>query len=184
MTQQQAMALLREHVKNENLIKHMIAAESVMKALAKKFEQDQEKWALAGLLHDIDWEETADDPLQHSIVSQEYLKIAGVDDDIIRAIYVHNHLHGIEPQTIFEKALYCAEELTGLIVACALVQPDKKLASVTAESVLKKFKNLAFARGVDRDLIVRCQELLGMTLEELVALELEAMKNISDDLGL
>ncbi len=184
MTQQQAMTLLREHVKNENLIKHMIAAEAVMKALAKKFEQDQETWALAGLLHDVDWEETADDPMQHSIMSQKYLQSSGLDDDIIRAIYVHNHLHGIEPQTLLEKALFCAEELTGLIVACALVQPDRKLVSVTDESVLKKFKNLAFARGVNRELIARCQELLGMTLEELVNIELEAMKAIADDLGL
>ena len=184
MTQQQSMALLREHVKNESLIKHMVAAEAVMKALAKRFEQDQAKWALAGLLHDIDWEETADDPLQHSIMSQGYFKTAGVDDDVVRAIYVHNHLHGIEPQTMLEKALYCAEELTGLIVACALVQPDKKLASVISESILKKFKTPGFARGVDRDLIARCQELLGMTLEELVVLELEAMKDIADDLGL
>lgn len=184
MTKEHAMTLLREHVKNENLVKHMIAAEAVMKALAKKFEEDEQKWALAGLLHDIDWEETADDPTQHSIVSQEYLKTAGVDDDIVRAIYVHNHLHGIEPQTMLEKALYCAEELTGLIVACALVQPNKKIASVTSESILKKFKTQGFARGVDRDLIARCQELLGMTLEALVDLELEAMKDIARDLGL
>src|SRR3989338_8292823 len=176
MTREQAITLLRQHVKNENLIKHMFAAEAVMRALARKFNQNENAWAMAGLLHDIDWEETANTPEQHSVVSKQYLLEAGIDADAAQAIYVHNHLHGIRPQTLLEKALYSAEELTGLITACALVTPEKRLADVKPESVLKKFKQPAFAAGVNREIIMQAQDMLGMTLEELVALELSAMQ--------
>ncbi len=184
MTRDRAEALLREHVQNENLIKHMYAAEAVMRALARRFGEDEDKWGLAGLLHDIDWEETQENPHEHTKKSKIYLTEAGLDDDIVQAIYVHNHLHGIQPQTLLEKALYTAEELTGLIVACALVQPDKKLASVKPESVLKKFKQPSFAAGVNREVVLRAEEMLGISLEDLVALELSAMQEIAGRLGL
>ncbi len=184
MTRDRAEALLREHVQNENLIKHMYAAEAVMRALARRFGEDEDKWGLAGLLHDIDWEETQENPYEHTKKSKIYLTEAGLDDDIVQAIYVHNHLHGIQPQTLLEKALYTAEELTGLIVACALVQPDKKLASVKPESVLKKFKQPSFAAGVNREVVLRAEEMLGISLEDLVALELSAMQEIAGRLGL
>jgi len=184
MTKSEALQLVRQHVKNENLVKHMIAAGAVMRALARKFGGDEDKWELAGILHDMDWEETADDFKMHSVKAKEYLQEAGVDADIINAVYVHNHIHGLEPVTMMEKALYCSEELTGLIVACALVVPSKKLADVKVKSILKKFKQPSFAAGVDRDLIQQCQEKLKMSLEELVELELKAMQAIAEELGL
>ena len=184
MTRDHALTLVREHVKNENLVKHMLAAEAVMRALARKFGEDEDAWGLAGLLHDIDWEETQSTPELHSLKSKEYLTAAEVDPAVVHAIYVHNHMHGIEPQSRMEKALYSAEELTGLIVASALVQPDKKLAAVEAQSVLKKFKQPAFARGVDREIILRAEGWLEMSLLELIELELRAMQGIAAELGL
>lgn len=184
MTRDQALQLVRQHVKNENLVKHMIAAEVIMRALARHFGEHEDEWGLAGLLHDLDWEETAETPERHSLVTVEYLKATDCPPEVIEAIRVHNHMHGFEPQTRLEKVLYCAEELTGLIVASALVQPDKKLASVTAESVLKKFKSPAFAKGVNREIIVKCEEFLGLSLERLVEIELGAMQERASDLGL
>lgn len=184
MNREEALQLVRQHVKNENLIKHMVAAEAVMRALARKFGQDENQWGLAGLLHDIDWEETQANPELHSIKSREYLTRAGVDPEIVRAIYIHNHVHGLTPETLLEKALYSAEELTGLIVAAALVQPDKKLASVRPESILKKFNQPSFAAGVNREIILKAEDLLGITLPELVELELGAMREIAPELGL
>jgi uncharacterized protein len=184
MTRDEALQLVREHVKNENLVKHMIAAGAVMRALARKFDGDEDKWELAGILHDMDWEETADDFKMHSVKAKEYLEDANVEPDIVNAVYVHNHTHGIEPQTDMEKALYCAEELTGLIVACALVTPDKQLKAVKVKSILKKFKQPSFAAGVDRELVLKCDDMLGMSLEELAELELNAMQEVAEELGL
>ncbi len=184
MTRDEALDILKKHIKNENLIKHMLASEAVMRALAVKFGEDEEKWGLAGLLHDIDWEETQDNPEMHTVKSREYLTEYGLDPDIVQAIYVHNHLHNIEPKTVLEKALYCSEELTGLIVACALVRPDKKLSNLTRESVIKKFHQPSFARGVDRDVILKSKQYLDIDLEELVDIEIEAMRKIASSLGL
>jgi predicted hydrolase (HD superfamily) len=127
---------------------------------------------------------TENDPQKHSLVTVEIIQKYGVHPAVIEAIRVHNHLHEIEPQTLLEKSLYCAEELTGLVVAAALVQPDKKLASVTVESVLKKFKDKSFARGVNRDIILKCKEFLGMELEELITLTISAMQERAGELGL
>lgn len=185
MTRQSALQLVREHVKNENLIKHMIAAGAVMRALAEKYEPEKaDDWELAGILHDIDWEETAETPEKHSIYCQDYLKEAGVGEDVLRAIHVHNHMHGIEPQTMMEKALYSAEELTGLITACALVVPSKKLEDVKVSSVLKKFKQSSFAAGVNREVVQQAEAMLDLSLEDLVLLELTAMKKVASELGL
>ena len=181
---EKALKLLRKHVKNENLIKHMLAAEAVMRALAEKFDGDADLWALAGLLHDIDWEETQDNPHSHSLVSSEYLTQEGVNPEVVQAIKTHNHLHGISPHTPLEKALYSAEELTGLLVACALVQPSKKLAEVSVDGVLKKFGQPSFAKGVNREIILKSEELLGISLEDLIQLELSAMQQIAHEIGL
>lgn len=184
MTRDEAWQLLQRHIKNPNLIKHSLAAEALMRGLARKFGEDEEKWGLAGFLHDLDWEETWDNPNEHSLKAYEILKTSDIDPEIAEAIRVHNHVHGIAPQTLLEKALYSAEEITGLIVACALVQPDRKLASVTRESVLKKFKSKSFAAGVNRELIIQVEPMLGMKLEELVDISLEEMKKIAEELGL
>ncbi len=155
-----------------------------MRALARKFGEDEELWGLAGLTHDIDWELTEPTPEQHSIVGSQWLTEAGFPPEVVQAVKVHNHTHGLEPKTPLEKSLWCAEELTGLIMACAFVQPDKKLASVKATSVKKKFKDKSFASGVNREIIAKCQEMIEVSLEELIGIELKAMQDIAPSLGL
>lgn len=180
---EKAILLIDKYIKNQNLKKHLFAAEAVMQELAEYFGEDKNLWGLAGLLHDLDWEITKDTPEKHSLVSAEILKKEGFPEEVVNAVKVHNHLHKIEPKTLIEKALFCSEELTGLIVACALVNP-KKLDGVRVDSVLKKFKEKSFARGVDRSVISRCEELIGISLEKLIELELKAMKKIKDILEL
>jgi uncharacterized protein len=184
MNKEQAVILLNNYVKNQNLIRHNLAVGFIMKALARHFQQDETDWEIAGILHDIDWEETKNDPDKHSLKAKEILSQTDLKSEIIQAIYVHNHLHKIAPKTLFEKALYCVEELSGLITAAALVQPDKKLSSVTVESVLKKFKTKSFAGGVNREIILLCNEYLGLSLEELTLISLKAMQDNSESIGL
>lgn len=184
MTRDQAWALVQEKVKGEFLRNHLLASEAIMRALARYFHEDEEVWGLAGLVHDIDWELTESTPELHSLVGAQWLAEAGFHPEVVEAVKVHNHMHGFEPKTLLEKSLWCAEELTGLIVACALVQPDKKLVSVKIESVIKKFKTTSFARGVNRDIIAKCQEMIGLTLEQLVEVELRAMQAIAKNIGL
>lgn len=158
-----------------------------MRALAVYFHEDEEAWGIAGLLHDADWEETRDTPEVHAVKVAEWLEDWDLGDEGIKtAILAHNHFHnGHEPpQTIFEWALYCCDELTGLIVACALVQPHKNLETVTAESVLKKFQQNAFATNIDRDKIHLCEEQLGLKLEEFIAIVLGGMQEIAAQLRL
>ncbi|MGE5298374.1 MAG: HDIG domain-containing metalloprotein [Acidobacteriaceae bacterium] len=184
MTKDQALKILNEHIKNQNLIRHGIAVEAIMEALAEKFGQDKELWGLTGLLHDLDWEETKDDPSKHSEKAKEILSATDLPKEAINAIYVHNYMHGVKPETLLEKALYCVEELSGLVTAAALVQPDKKLASVSIESLLKKFKQKSFAAGVNRDLILLSKEYLGLELPEIAQIALDAMKAKASDIGL
>lgn len=184
MTRQHAWALVQDKVKGEFLRNHLLASEAIMRALARKFEQNEDLWGIAGLVHDIDWELTESTPEQHSLTGAQWLTKANFPAEVVEAVRVHNHMHGFEPKTLLEKSLWCAEELTGLIVACALVQPDKKLASVKLESVLKKFKTLSFAKGVNRDIIDKCQEMIGLSLTDLIDIELKAMQNIAKDIGL
>lgn len=178
-----ALKLIDQYITNINLKRHLLAVEAVMKKLAEYYNENQEKWSLAGLLHDLDWELTKDEPQKHSLVSAQILTKEGFDPEIIEAIKIHNHLHALEPKTLLDKALYCAEELTGLITACSLVNP-KKLEGVTKNSVLKKFKEKSFARGVNRAIILKAEEILKIKLDKLIELELEAMKTIKTELGL
>lgn len=184
MTREQALQLLNEHISNQNLIRHNLAVGFIMRALAEKFGENTEDWELAGMLHDLDWEKTKDDPTKHTVVAKEILEQTDLNPEIINAIYVHNHTHKLTPQTLLEKTLYCVEELSGLITAAALVQPDKKLASVTTESVLKKFKQKSFAAGVNREIILLCRDYINMELEELVEISLNAMKAHAEEIGL
>jgi len=184
MTRDEAWKFLQSKVQGQFLRNHLLAAEAVMRALARKFEQEEELWGVTGLVHDIDWELTEKTPEQHSLVGSQWLKEAGFAPEVVEAVRVHNHMHGFEPKTMMEKALWCAEELTGLIVACALVQPDKKLVSVKASSVKKKFGQKSFAAGVNREIIAKCQEMIGLSLDELIELELKAMQDIAPALGL
>lgn len=184
MTRDKAWQLIQSKVQGQFLRKHLLASEAIMRALARKFGENEELWGLAGLTHDIDWELTEATPEQHSILGSQWLAEAGFPPEVVEAVKVHNHTHGFEPKTFLEKSLWCAEELTGLIVACAFVQPDKKLASVKPESVMKKFKTASFAKGVNREIIAKCQEMIGLNLEELIAIELKAMQDIAPVLGL
>lgn len=183
MNREEAYQLIKGKVKNKNLIKHMLAVEAIMKALAKKLGRDEEKWGLTGLLHDIDYEMTVKDPHKHSIVGANMLKEIGLDDKIVNAVRAHNDMHKIKRITPLEKALYCVDPLTGLIVAAALIHPDKKLTSIDHNFVLNRFKEKAFARGAKREQIKKCSE-LGFELEEFIKIGLLAMQNISEELDL
>jgi len=184
MTREQALALVQEKIKNVNLIKHCLATESCMRELAKHFQEDEEKWGLTGLLHDIDYEGTKNEPDKHSILGAEMLEKLGLEKDIVDAIKTHNEIHGIAPESLMAKAIFCVDPLTGLIVAATLVMPSKKIADLTAENVLNRFKEKGFAKGATREIISKCQELLGLNLEEFVKIGLKAMQGINNDLGL
>ncbi len=187
ITREDALKILQQNMENQNLRRHCYAVEVVMRALAKKLGGDQEKWGLVGLLHDGDYEKTKDQPKQHTLLMFQWLQEVGeTDEEILQAILSHNaEMTGKnKPQTKMEWALYCCDELTGLIVATTLMMPDKKIASVKVESVLKKMKDKSFAAAVDRDQIKLCQGKLNIPLEEFVKIALEAMQGINKELGL
>jgi len=183
MTREEALASVKANVENQNLVKHMLATEAIMRALAKRLGEDEEEWGLTGLLHDIDVELTEGDMKTHSKLGADLVKELGASEAIAHAILCHNEAHGIPLETRLDKALFCADPLTGLIIAAALVRPDKKLAGLEANSVLKRFKEKGFAAGANREQISRCSE-LGLELGEFIELGLEAMQGIADDLGL
>ncbi len=177
------MALLQEQVSGPNMIKHCLAAEAVLKSLAQYLGEDEEKWGLAGLLHDLD-AETHEDLSVHTHGTVQILKERGVNAEIIDSIRLHNEeAHSDRRSTLFHHALAAGETITGLIIATALVYPDKKLASVKPKSVRKRFKEKAFARGANREIIRECEK-LDMKVNEFCDLALAAMLSISDDLGL
>lgn len=183
MNRDEAYKLLKKNLKQNNLVKHCLAVEAVMKELAEHFNEDVDKWGLAGLLHDIDYGETADDPERHSIVGAEILEDLGLDDELVYAVKAHNGMHGLPRKKMIDKALYASDPLTGLIVAAALIHPDKKLNSIDTEFVVKRYGEKSFARGADRDVIASCSD-MDMELEEFVAISLSAMQGISSKLGL
>jgi putative nucleotidyltransferase with HDIG domain len=184
MNREQANELLRQYIKNERMLNHCYASEAVLRALAVRLNQDEEKWGLAGLLHDLDVEVVNADPLRHGLETATMLTDLNVDSEIVEAIKLHNErATGIERTTQFHHALAAGETITGLIVATALVYPDKKLASVKVSSITKRMKEKAFAASVSREKIYECDK-VGLTLEEFVTVSLEAMKGISEKLGL
>ncbi|MBA7530200.1 Ribonuclease Y [subsurface metagenome] len=183
MTREEALASVKANVENQNLVKHMLATEAIMRALAKRLGEDEEEWGLTGLLHDIDVELTEGDMKTHSKLGADLVKELGASEAIAHAILCHNEAHGIPLETRLDKALFCADPLTGLIIAAALVRPDKKLAGLEANSVLKRFKEKSFAAGANREQISRCSE-VGLELGEFIELGLEAMQGVADDLGL
>ncbi len=180
MKREEAKELIEKNVSNKNLIKHMLAAEAVMRRLANYFGEDEEKWALAGLLHDLDYDETYDKPDVHALKTAEMLE-GKVDEDIIHAIKAH--AGKAERVSLMDKALYAADPTTGFLVACALMAPGKKLSSVDTGFALRRFKEKSFARGASREQMKSCED-LGLALEEFLTLSLEAMRGISEELGL
>lgn len=181
MTRDYALKLVREKLKNNNLFKHCLAAEACLKALAERCGESPEKWGLTGLLHDIDYEETNAQPSQHGLVGAHFLEKFQLDDDIIHAIKCHaGH---VPPQSKLDWALFAADPLTGLIVASALMHPEKKLKPLDADFVLRRFKEKRFAAGANRDQITSCSN-LGLELNEFVDICLKGMQSISEELGL
>src|SRR5271157_3353222 len=183
MNREEALIAVRQNIKNENLVKHMLATEAIMRSLAKRFGENEEEWGLAGLLHDIDLGVIGDDMSTHSKRGAEMAKQLGASDTVCHAILCHNGAHGEPFQTLMDKALYCADPLTGLITAAALVRPEKKLSFVEAKSVRKRFKEKTFAAGANREQIAKCSE-LGLELDDFIALGLQAMQGAAESMGL
>lgn len=184
MNRDEAYKLMTDMIQNQNLRKHALAVEAIMRTLAKHFDEDEEEWGIVGLLHDADYEVTNKDPQKHTLVISEKLKNMGISDRIINAIQAHSDVIKPNRENTLEKAIFAVDELSGLIIAVALVRPDKKLASVKVESVLKKFKEKSFAAGAKRENILTCEKELGIPLRDFVGIGLGAMQDISDNLGL
>lgn len=184
MDKEKAVSLLHGEIKNNNLRKHCYAVAAVMKKLADHFNEDKDLWEITGLVHDIDYEKY---PKKHPLVGLEILKKENYSKEIIDAVAAHawGYCDGMpEPKNNLEWSLYCCDELTGLIVACALVRPDKKLCSVDVASIQKKWNQKAFAAGVNRSQIQKCEEKLKINLEEFIKIALTSMQEIHASLGL
>jgi putative nucleotidyltransferase with HDIG domain len=184
MNREEAIELLNKYILNERMKNHCYASEAVLRALAERLGRDKDRWGLAGLLHDIDVEITDADPKRHALEAVPILEDAGMDDESIEAIKLHNtEATGIPRSKEFHHALAAGETITGLIVATTLVYPDKKLSSVKPKSVVKRMKQKAFAASVNRETILECEK-IGIPLPEFAELAVEAMREISDRLGL
>jgi len=181
MTREEAVKLVEESLKEENLRRHVYAVEAVMRALARRLGESEEVWGLAGLLHDIDYEETKDDPDRHGVVGAERLRRLGVDPVIVNAVLAHNDK--APRDSAINKAILCADPVTGFIVACTLVRPDRKLASVPVKSVKKRWKEKRFAAGASRERMALSSE-LDLERDEFLTLALDAMTGIAGELGL
>ncbi|MFH2094689.1 MAG: HDIG domain-containing metalloprotein [Bacteroidota bacterium] len=184
MKREKALELLNMYIKNPRMISHCLASEAVLKAIARKLGEDEEKWGLAGLLHDLDVEITNADPKVHGLKTAEMLTETGIDPEIVEAIRLHNEdAVDILRSKPFHHALAAGETITGLIVATTLVYPDKKIASVKAKSVVKRMKEKAFAASVKRENIMECER-IGISIDEFAALSIDAMKEIAEEIGL
>ncbi|MBI4713118.1 MAG: HDIG domain-containing protein [Planctomycetes bacterium] len=182
MNRQDAVKLMESKVTNINLRKHILAVEAVMRQLARELKQDEAKWALTGLLHDLDYEDTKNSPERHALVTAELLRdTPSVTADIIDAIKAHADKK--EKSSLMEHAIYCADPVTGFIVACALIHPDKKLAPIDVPFARNRMKEKRFAAGANRDAIQHCSA-LGFDLDKFLQISLDAMKSISPELEL
>ncbi|MCJ7425182.1 HDIG domain-containing protein [Candidatus Bathyarchaeota archaeon] len=183
MNRNDALALVKDYLKNTKLIKHVLAVEAIMEKLADYYSEDKELWGRTGLLHDIDYELIQGDMTKHTL-SVESILSDKVDNTLIRAIKAHNYEQsGVNPNSVMEKSLISADTVSGLIIACAHVMPSKKLEEVTVGTISKKFQDRSFARGSERERIVVCES-IGLSNEKLFKIALEALKGIGDDLGL
>ncbi len=184
ISREEALALMEQYLESESMRKHCLASEAIMRALAPRFDADPELWGLVGLLHDVDYNETRDTMNRHGLVTEKILLERGVDHSVTEAIEYHNAGNlGLTRTEPIHFALTAAETITGMIVATALVYPDKKVASVKPGSVKKRMKAKEFARSVNRDHIRLC-EVIGISLDDFITISLEAMTGISDRLGL
>ncbi|MFO7623985.1 MAG: HDIG domain-containing protein [Anaerolineales bacterium] len=183
MDRTQALNIVKEYVKNENLVRHMLAVEAAMRFYAEKFSADVETWGIVGLLHDFDWEihPTLE---QHPQDGAPLLRERGVTEEIVRAILSHADHTGVPRQSQMEKALFACDEITGLVTAVALVRPSRSLDDLKASSVKKKWKDRAFAAGANRDEITKAADEFGIELWEHVDNVIQAMRRIAPELGL
>lgn len=183
MKRDQALAIVREYVKNDNLIRHMLAVEAAMRFYARKYAEDEELWGITGLLHDFDWEihPTLE---QHPVDGAPILREHGVPETTVRAVLSHADHTGVPRETLMERALYACDEITGLIVAVALVRPSRSLHDLKVKSVKKKWKDRSFAAGANREEISAAAEEFGVELWEHVGNVIEAMRTIAPELGL
>ena len=183
MKRSEALALVREFVKNENLVKHMLAVEAAMRFYAEKLGEDADLWGVAGLLHDFDWEihPTLE---EHPAAGAPILRERGVPEEIVRAILSHADHTGIPRDTVMEKALFACDEITGLITAVALVRPSRSLMDLKVKSVKKKWKDKSFAAGANRAEMEQGAEEFGVELWEHVGNVVEAMRRVAPELGL
>jgi putative nucleotidyltransferase with HDIG domain len=182
-TYDEALSLLKEFNKSESLLKHAYSVEGVMRYMARKMGEDEEKWGIIGLMHDLDYERF---PEQHCKKSREILEERGWPEEYIRAIVSHGWgiCTNVEPQTEMEKALYAIDELTGLITAVAIIRPSKSVADLEAKSVMKKWKDKSFAAGVNRSVIEKGTVMLGVELRDLVTDVIMGMREVADRIGL
>lgn len=183
MQRDKAIELIKEKVKTRTLINHMLATEAIMKRIAEKTGKDKEKWGLCGLLHDLDFEKTKDNPQNHAKEAAEILKDKNIEEDIIHSILAHNSEYtNTEPESKMDWCLLAADAMTGLITACAMVK-EKRLSNVTDKTIKKAFKKKGFAAGSDREKIRFCEK-AGMSYDDFVHESREAMQEISETLGL
>ena len=182
-TREEAYQLLTEYNKSDSLIKHALAVEGVMRYFARKRGEDEEKWGIIGLVHDLDYEQF---PEEHCHKSEEILKEKGWPEEYIRAVVSHGWglCSNVEPQTELEKVLYTIDELTGLVVTTALVRPSKSVMDVKVKSVKKKWKDKRFAAGVNRSIILKGAEMLGMDISDVIADTLAGMQEVAEAIGL
>ena len=180
---EEALTLLRQYNKNESLIKHALAVEGVMRYMARKRGEDEEKWGVIGLIHDLDYEQFPD---QHCKKTEEILKENNWPEEYIRAVVSHGWgiCSEVKPESDMEKVLYAIDELTGLVVTSALVRPSKSVMDMKAKSVKKKWKQKQFAAGVDRSIIEKGAEMLGVELSELITDTIMGMREVAEEIGL
>ncbi len=182
-TREEALQLLQEYNRSDSLIKHALAVEAVMRYMARKRGEDEEKWGVIGLVHDLDYEQYPD---QHCTKTEEILRERGWPEESIRAVVSHGWgiCSEVKPESDLEKTLYAVDELTGLVVTTALVRPSKSVMDLKAKSVKKKWKDKRFAAGVDRSIIERGAEMLEVELGELITDTIMGMREVAEDIGL
>lgn len=182
-TRDEALALLKKYNQSEGLIKHALAVEGVMRYMARKYGADEEKWGVVGLVHDLDYEKYPD---QHCQKTEEILKKNNWPDEVIRAVVSHGWgiCVDVKPESDMEKVLYAIDELTGLVVTSALVRPSKSVLDMKAKSVKKKWKDKRFAAGVDRSIIQKGAEMLGVEVSELITDTIMGMREVAEEIGL
>lgn len=186
MEREDAWQLVNEFTENQNLVRHMLAVEAAMRAYARRYGEDEELWGIVGLIHDFDYEQNPDLTVEgHPVTGAKILRERGWPEEIVKAVLSHaSEYTGVSRETLMEKALYAVDDLTGLIVAVALVRPSKSILDVKVKSVRKKWRDKSFAAAVDRQQIEQAAVELGVDLDEHLKTVLDAMKEIAPDLGL